>query len=192
VIIIPAVIVLRRELGIALGQPTREEDRVLAAPPTKGGSMALRSLLYLLGVSLTVAGCFFPWSCRQAGDFSWHCPGAIMFRYTMQNDGTNRLELQDSVRGSGFLVLFLAAIIIWFVFSPPQFIRRPKIAAMTSSAVLVLVSAYQFIIALSAQIQNSDAFTGFTILTLAIVCIGALLTLVAGAIDQCTARQYAA
>jgi hypothetical protein len=63
---------------------------------------------------------------------------------------------------------------------------------MTSSAVLVLVSAYQFIIALSAQIQNSDAFTGFTILTLAIVCIGALLTLVAGAIDQCTARQYAA
>ena len=146
--------------------------------------MALRSFLYLLGASLTVAGCFFPWSCRQVGDLSWHCPTAIMLRYSMHDDLVGRLEMQDNVRGSGFIVLLLTAVIVFFAFSAPQFIRRARIIAIMSSAALVLVSAYHFVQTLTAWIRDSDAFASFTGLTLAIVCSGALMMLVAGTMKQ--------
>jgi hypothetical protein len=153
--------------------------------------MALRSFLYLLGASLTIAGCFFPWSCRQVDDVSWYCSSAIVLRYSVENAGIGRLELHDSVRGYGFIILFLTALIVFFAFAAPQFTRRPKVVAILSSAALVLVSGYLFIAALAEQIRHSDAFGAFASVTLAIVCTGAILMLAAGAIDQRALRQPA-
>ncbi len=154
--------------------------------------MRLRSFLYLLGASLTIAGCFFPWSCRQIGDLSWHCPTAIVLRYSMLDDVTSRFEIQDNVRGSGFILLFLTVIIVFFALFPPQFIHRPQIIVIISSVALVLISAYHFIHTLTARISGSDAFTGFASLTLVIVSIGALMMLVAGVIDQRAMGQHPA
>jgi hypothetical protein len=151
--------------------------------------MALRSFLYLLGASLTVAGCFFPWSCRQVGDLNWRCSTAIILRYSTQDDGISRLEIYDNVRGIGFVILFLTVIIVCFAFFPPRFIRHPKGVAIMSSAALVLVSAYHVIATLTVRLQDSEVFAALTNLTAAIVCIGAILTFVAGAIDQHAARQ---
>jgi hypothetical protein len=152
--------------------------------------MALRSFLYLLGAALTIAGCFFPWSCQQVGERSWHCPTAIMLRYSIQGDVISRLEIQDNVQGSALIILFLTIMTVFLAFFAPRFNRRSKILAVASSAALVLVSVYQFIAALSARIQASGAFTGLAIMTLAIVCIGALLMLIAGAIDQHALGQH--
>jgi presenilin-like A22 family membrane protease len=154
--------------------------------------MAPRNFLYLLGASLTIAGCFFPWSCHQVGDLSWSCPTAIMLRYSMHGDFISRLEIQDNARGSGYIILFLTIIIVFFAFFAPQFIRRPKIIVITSSAALVLVSVYHFITTLTALIQDREAFTGIASLTLAIVCIGALMMLAAGVMDQRAMRQHLA
>jgi hypothetical protein len=156
----------------------------------KGGTMSLRSFLYLLGASLTIAGCFFPWSCQQVGDRSWHCPTAIVFRFSSQDDLISHLEIYDTVRGSGFVILFLTVIIVFCAFFAPQFIRRSKIIALMSSAALVLISAYHFVHTLTARTPESGAFAAVASLTLAIVCVGALLMLVAGAIDQRAMRQH--
>jgi hypothetical protein len=146
----------------------------------------------LLGASLTIAGCFFPWSCQQVGERSWHCPTAIVLRYSVQADVISRLEIQDNVQGSALIILFLTVMTIFLAFFAPRFNRRSKIVAITSSAALVLLSTYQFIAALTARIQQSGAFAGLAILTLAIVCVGALMMLVAGAIDQRAIGQHLA
>jgi hypothetical protein len=169
----------------------------VAAPDRRSSSiedkeavaMTLRSFLYLLGASLTIAGCFFPWTCRQVGELSWQCPAAITLRYSMQDDVISRLEIQDNVRGGGFIILFLTVIIVFLAFSPPQFIRRPKIIAMIGSAALVLVSAYHFVDTLAGRAADSRAFAALASLALVIVCIGALLMLVAGSIDQRAIRR---
>jgi hypothetical protein len=154
--------------------------------------MALRRLLYLLGASLTTAGCFFPWSCQQVGDLSWRCSTAIILRYSMHDSFTSRIEIQDNVRGSGFIVLLLTAVIILFALSPPQFAHRPKIIVVASSAALVLVSTYHFINRLNVWIQGSGVFMGVVSLTLAIVCAGALMMLACGLMDQRAIRQHPA
>jgi hypothetical protein len=146
--------------------------------------MALRSFLYLLGASLTVAGCFFPWSCRQVGDLSWRCSTAIVLRYSIQDEHISHLDIYDHVQGSGFIILFLTVMIVCFAFFPPRFIHRPKRVAVVTSAALAIVSAYHFTATLMARLQDSDAFAAFASLTSAIMCIGAILTLVAGGIDQ--------
>jgi hypothetical protein len=154
--------------------------------------MSLRSFLYLLGASLTITGCFLPWSCRQVGDHSWHCTTAIVLRFSRQDGMMSRLEIQDTVRGSGFIILFLTFIVIFFAFFAPQFIRRSKIIARISSVALVLASAYYFVQTLSARTPENDTFAHLASLTMAIVCIGAVLMLVAGAINQHALRQHPA
>ena len=154
--------------------------------------MARRTFLYLLGASLTIAGCFFPWSCRQIADLGWHCTTAIVLRYSMQDDLISRLEIQDNVRGSGFIILFLTVMIVFFAFFGPQVIGRSKIVALIGSAVLVAISAYHFFTMLIAQTPDGGALGAFASLTLAIVFIGALMMLAAGVIDQGAMRQTAA
>jgi hypothetical protein len=162
---------------------------VAAHQSKKGGAMSLRSFLYLLGASLAIAGCFFPWSCRQVGDLGWRCTTAIVLRYSVQDNVIGRLEIQDNVRGSGFIILFLTISIVFFAFFGPQFIRHSKIIAIMSSAALVLVSAYHFVQTLMARTPESDAFAAFASLTLAVVSVGAVMMLAAGAIDQRAMRQ---
>lgn len=145
--------------------------------------MTVRSLLYLLGAALTAAGCFFPWSCQQLSAISWQCPTALTLRY-MQGGAFGRLELQDSVGGGAFLTLLLTAVILLLAFPPAQLNRRPVGLAIVSSAALLFVVASQLTARLTALIRSSDALAGIPILTLVIVCAGAVLTLIAGAMDQ--------
>jgi hypothetical protein len=154
--------------------------------------MALRSFLYLLGASLTIVGCFFPWSCQQVGDRSWHCTTAIVIRYSRQDDVISRLEIQDNVQGSGFIFLFLTVMIVFWAFFGPQVIGRSKIIALIGSAALVVISVYHLFTMLIARPPENGAFAAFASLTLAIVCVGALLMLAAGVIDQRAIGQHSA
>jgi hypothetical protein len=84
--------------------------------------------MFIFGASLTIGGSFLPW--RQAGDFVSYWTYGIQVSPSMQDNG-------------GLLVVLLSIITLMLILRPFGFVERPAAWAISMSAALMLVSAFQ-------------------------------------------------